>query len=559
MYFHAKSSHKLLNNDLSCPVLLRLISPGWLFLLIAAVLFIVEITLMSVLTWMPQITPIGKASLDATVLLCVFAVGFYLFFYRPLQIYTQNTTEQTKLSNNQHRDTLLNNTLYGAQTAERTLALLSPKRLVPLMVISIFLSETVVMFIISLMPQIPVPLEALFDASGLLIILSPTFYFFHYRPIQHHYLDRKKIIDKLSASEERLQLALQAVNDSLWDYDLVTGDAYVSPRGEKMLGFSPGEIEPSIEGWKVLLHPEEKEQVLILLNAHLDGQTSHYMLEHRLKCKDGGWIWVLARGQVVSRDAENRPLRMVGTHTDITPRKHAEEALRRSEEEIRSLSHKLIHTSEEEKKYLAQDLHDEFGQVLTAFQLGVEMLRDHRYDGDNDYQFHCNRLLKLVARLEVDLRNICDHLRPVMLDDIGLIATLRWHINEFVMVDKSIDIDFKVQGQQALSREQEIVLYRICQEGLNNIAKHARAGKVNIELVLNSVQVSLTIRDDGEGMDQSMLNKPTQTSWGLGLLGMRERAAAVGGHLTVESIKGQGTVVRAELPVTAAEGFSDAN
>ncbi|HKJ05229.1 MAG TPA: PAS domain-containing protein [Geopsychrobacteraceae bacterium] len=424
------------------------------------------------------------------------------------------------------------------------------------MIISIFSAETIIMFTLALLPPIPAILEALVDASGLLIILSPTFYFFHYRPIQHHYQDRKRIIERLSASEERLQLALQAVNDSLWDCNLTTGEIYVSPRGEKMLGYEPGEIEPNIEAWRDLLHPDEREHVLALQKKHLSGESSHYTTEHRLKSKnDAGWIWVLARGQVVSWNEEGTPVRMIGTHTDITLRKQAEEALKRSEEEIRSLSHKLIHTSEEEKKSLAQDFHDEFGQVLTAFQIGVEMLRDHRYEDESDYQFHCKRLLKLVARLEVDLRNICDQLRPVMLDDVGLIETLRWHINEFVLLYKSIDIDFQIKGDHHISREMEIVLYRICQEGLNNIVKHAGARKIKIELVFDPGQVALTITDDGHGMDEAFFKKLNHETWGLGLLGMRERAAAVGGRLIVESKIGKGTMVRAELPIKETEVF----
>lgn len=535
--------------SVSASGVMSLVSPKSLFPLVVISVFIVEITIMPFLTWLPQLSLPVAASIDAIILLVVISLIFYLSYYRPIYLYCRERDDTGTKS-------------YSIPRTARdkdTLHLISPRRLLPLMALSIFLSELIIMYFLTFLPEMSAPLEALIDSSGLLVILSPTFYFFHYRPLQHHYLDRKRIMDRLTKSEERFKLALEAGNDALWDYNLLTEEVYVSPRAETMLGFNPGEIEPNMAAWHELLHPDEKEQVLTTLHEHIAGQTSHYIAEHRLRTKNGDWIWVLARGYVVSWDDDNRPLRMVGTHSDITPRIEALEALRQSEEEIRNLSHKLMNTSEIEKKRLAQDLHDEFGQLLTAFQLGVEMLRDQQYGNEEDHKFHCDRLLKLVAHLEVELRSICDQLRPVMLDDVGLIETLRWHINEFSLLDRLIDIDFQVTGQQQLSRELEIVLYRICQEGLNNITKHANADRVKVELEMNSTQVSLTIHDNGQGLDDAPPREPNKSSWGLGLLGMRERAAAVGGLLKVESENGQGTTIRAELPITHTEVFSSAH
>lgn len=439
------------------------------------------------------------------------------------------------------------------------LSLLSPKRLVPLMLGAVFIAELGIMMMLTLLPPLSEPVRALFDASCLLLVISPIFYFALYRPILRQHQELKEMIDQLCVSEERYLLAVQAGDDSLWDCNLVTGDLYVSPRGATMLGFEPDEIESNIDAWRALLHPDEKDHVLAVQKEHLEGNSDHYVLEHRLKSKNGHWIWVLSRGQVVARGEDSQPLRAIGTHTDITQRKLAEESLRRREKEIRTLSHKLINTSEEEKKHLAQDLHDEFGQVLTAFKLEVEMLRNKLYGSKDEYLFHFDRLFKLISRLDDDLRTICDQLRPVMLDDVGLVATLRWHIREFMQQGKSIEVDFQINGQQSLSRELQIVLYRICQEGLNNVAKHAGPCNVDIALDLNPEHVSLTIQDNGRGIDDALLRNLNQASWGLGFLGMRERAAAVGGLLTVSSGKGQGVVIHAELPVCHTENLCHAN
>lgn len=431
---------------------------------------------------------------------------------------------------------------------------LSPHHLLPKMVLSIFIAESLVMFLLAALPPLPMTVEALIDSTTLLILLSPTFYFFHYRPLLQHYEGRKKVTDQLLESEERLVLTLKAVNDGLCDWNIESGTAYFSDRAQTMLGYQPGTFGNDIRCWHELVHPEDKQSVQQKLRAHIRGETDHYETEHRLKCKDGSWIWVLTRGKVIQRTASGRAQRMVGTHTDITIRKRSEEALRKSDEEIVALNHRLMLTAEEEKKHLAQDLHDEFGQVLTAFQLGVEMLRSHSYFGENEYQFHCARLLNMVATLETNLRHICDHLRPIMLEDVGLIETLRWYIKESSHIDNSLQVSFEVTGEESflrqkvvLPREIKIVLFRIFQEALTNVRKHAAATKVEVKLEYQSGVISFSVTDNGCGFGIEQRSPQGRRSFGL--LGMRERSAAIGGQLEIDSTPGEGTRVMIRVPL----------
>lgn len=428
---------------------------------------------------------------------------------------------------------------------------LSPSHLLRLMAISIFLAEAGVMFLLSYVPQMSVYFEALLDASALLIILSPTFFFFHYRPLMVHYRERREIVERLCNSEERLNLAMNAVNDGLWDWNVLTGEVYASVRSATMLGFQPGELGDRIEDWGERLHPDDRDEVDRLFKEHLEGGSEYYTAEHRLRHKDGHYIWVLGRGRVVSRSLDNRPRRMIGTYTDITKRKQVEEALRRSEEDIRSLSRVLMLNSEKEKKHLARDLHDEFGQVLSAFQLGVEMLRDHSYGPPEQYEAQCERLLSLVERLEVDLRHMCDHLRPVMLDDLGLVPALQWHLRQFAARHPEVKTSFSGAGLKVhLPQDHEIAIYRICQEALNNIGKYAQASRVEVELQLSTQGLRLSIRDDGIGFSEEQRWRKAGV-WGVGLLGMRERGAAAGGETVIESAPGEGTKVEVVLPLQA--------
>ncbi|VAX00279.1 diguanylate cyclase/phosphodiesterase (GGDEF & EAL domains) with PAS/PAC sensor(s) [hydrothermal vent metagenome] len=141
----------------------------------------------------------------------------------------------------------------------------------------------------------------------------------------------------LRESEEQLKLALEGANDGLWDWDIEKNIAYFSPRWQTMLGFDPGEIRPNKESKEELIHPADLKYVKQTLQEHLDNHTSIYQSEHRVKTKDGHWIWVLDRGKVVERSDDGKPLRMVGTHTDITERKLAEEAVRERETRIAAI------------------------------------------------------------------------------------------------------------------------------------------------------------------------------------------------------------------------------
>lgn len=141
--------------------------------------------------------------------------------------------------------------------------------------------------------------------------------------------DRKTAEAALHASEERLQLALTAASDGVYDVDLRTGAAYYSPGYYTMLGYAPGEFEPSDQAWRSLLHPDDKERALEMLARCLSGEAAEAETEFRLRTKTGEWRRIRSRGRVVQRDSEGRALRLVGTHRDITAEWEAHEEVRR--------------------------------------------------------------------------------------------------------------------------------------------------------------------------------------------------------------------------------------
>ncbi len=217
----------------------------------------------------------------------------------------------------------------------------------------------------------------------------------------------------------------------------------------------------------------------------------------------------------------------------------------KAEMEIRYLSRKLISGIEEAQKKLAQDLHDEFGQTLAALHMGVETLWNSMPDKLYHQKKNITHIINLIEQLGDKIRSISSDLRPDLLDDLGLVPTLEWHVRELKEKYDWLNMDFQAVGfKKRLSPECELVIYRIFQESMNNIIKHANAENVNIMLTYNYPKAILMVKDDGVGF-----NTKARTN-GIGLLGIRERAISVDGRIEIRSEKGQGTTIRVEVPVS---------
>ena len=149
--------------------------------------------------------------------------------------------------------------------------------------------------------------------------------------------DRRSIEEALRQSKERLALALDAATDGLWDWDVPTGKGYFSPRYYTMLGYQPGDFPASLDNWAALLHPDDKQFALGLVDGLTQGELDSFDGEFRMKAKSGEWRWILSRGKVVERDASGKPLRIVGTHVDVTKRREAESKLAESEQKYKAI------------------------------------------------------------------------------------------------------------------------------------------------------------------------------------------------------------------------------
>lgn len=225
------------------------------------------------------------------------------------------------------------------------------------------------------------------------------------------------------------------------------------------------------------------------------------------------------------------------------------EDLFESRQQLRDLSNFLQRIREDDRARIARELHDDLGQSLTALKMDMSWLKEQIPEELPILTEKADNMLELIDSIVESVRHIASNLRPGLLDDLGLAAALEWLLDEFSK-RHGITYDVRMEEDELdLPETLSITVFRIIQEALTNVARHARASRVDVSLQCHSNTVHLEIKDDGRGFDPS--RKPQHASYGL--LGMRERVAALGGHLGINSHPGKGTALCVRLPLLAAE------
>jgi PAS domain S-box-containing protein len=361
--------------------------------------------------------------------------------------------------------------------------------------------------------------------------------------------DRKRAERAVRESEERLRLAFAGAQEGVWDWNLETGAVVYSPRWKQMLGYDENDpaIEPHVRAWERLLHPDDKLRAGEVYDAVARGGM--YEGEFRLRHKAGHYINVLSRGYPVRGDADRKIVRIVGTHFDLTERKRAEAERARTE-----LLGRLVFAQEDERRRIAREMHDQFGEQLTALSRAIGGLKASCVS-DAGLAAQVEALERIAQRIDRDVDQLVWELRPTALDDLGLRAALANYVQDWSK-RVNIQVDLHTTGllDTRLSSEAETTLYRIAQEALTNVAKHAKATSVDVILERQGEAVLLIIEDNGVGFEA---DDTAKSEHGFGLLGMQERASLVGASLQIESAAGQGTTILLRMSVNPSASAVD--
>lgn len=458
----------------------------------------------------------------------------------------------------------------------------------------------------------------------------------------------------LQESECRWRFALEGAGESVWDWDIATDALHLSPRWKQMMGYPEDLPDGTLADWREHVHPDDLQHAMAERSAYASRVGGLRVSEYRVRCKDGSWKWIISRGMVIARDPGGRALRALGTHADITERKHAEQAqvhrvveaaadpmllvaadggiafanaaaqktfgyalaelagrqidelvpagldragaagdkcvhsgrrrdgsqfpvevslspfqmdrqpvviahirdlsdarratdlLQRSFTQLRQLSDHQEQIKEAERKRIARDIHDDLGQNLLALKMDVAALHARVAGGGGRLRERVKIVLDNINASIGSVKAIMNDLRPAMLE-LGLHPAVAWQIQQF---ERMTGIACRLttlapETEFGLDEGQTLAVFRILQESLSNVARHAQASDVRIALATGPGGFSMMVSDNGKGLQPGDRSKGNS----FGLMGIRERALFLGGELSITSSPGSGTVLRITIPL----------
>jgi PAS domain S-box-containing protein len=346
-------------------------------------------------------------------------------------------------------------------------------------------------------------------------------------------------IRELEGKQRDLEWLINSVDGIVWEG--VPGTlqfSFVSRQAERLLGY-PVErwYEPAF--WADHLHPDDAEWAMEFCTKEVIAGRPHDF-EYRMIAADGRVVWLR---DIVSLTTDTPPV-VHGIMVDITARKESEAELRASYQQVQQLAASLIHAKEAERSRIARELHDSISQQLATASIGLSVLTQQLTARQ---QSEARRLSSTLEQAIEAVRTLSHELHPAVLRHSGLIAALTSHCKEFrVRYGTKLTVD--VAELEEVRGESAVALFRIVQEALHNVAKHANARSVRITLKRADSAIELSIEDDGKGFDP---DRPWRTD-GLGLISIEERVRLLGGTIDLRSGPGTGTRLNVRMPLTTS-------
>jgi len=256
--------------------------------------------------------------------------------------------------------------------------------------------------------------------------------------------------------------------------------------------------------------------------------------------------------QIVQKRTAELTITIQALENEIAEHRKTEIALRESQVQLRELSRKILEAQENERKLIAQEIHDSIGGSLAAIKFALEEKLESMGQNPQSKVISLEKIISYVDTTIKETRRISAHLRPSLLDDIGLLATISWFCREFEKLHPEMQIDQQLNvAENAVPEMLKVVIYRVLQEALNNVGKHSEATRVRLQLDKEDNHLKLTVTDNGRGFDSAEKLSDATVASGLGLSGMRDRATLCDGEFEIASEKGEGTTVYVSLPCDA--------
>jgi PAS domain S-box-containing protein len=346
--------------------------------------------------------------------------------------------------------------------------------------------------------------------------------------------------EQLRRSEQRFRLA--AAGGDVWDWDIEHGTSAVQSNFWRRLGHTEPTDAQAFERLAALIHPEDRPGWQEALRAHLR-QRKPYHVEFRAQHRNGHWLWFRTQGQAMWNE-QGRAIYMAGTTYDVTQRREAEQAVAQARSELSQLTQRLMDQERETTTRIAHSLHDQLGQILGGARLHLDMALNHVQGVSHASRQRLDRVSSLVDYAIEEVRRVLTALRPPLLEDQGLYAALDNELRRGAAHELGLKVVLIADDSTQLTRwpaAVEHAAFMVAREALSNALKHAHAQRVEVFLCGDGGTLELAVCDDGVGLANAVLHgRPGH----LGMVGMRERAAAIGGLFTVQRSLTGGTTVK---------------
>ena len=363
----------------------------------------------------------------------------------------------------------------------------------------------------------------------------------------HDITERKLAEQRLRESETRFRQIAENIEEMFWITDLEGSNTiYISPAYERITGRSCESLYAAPKSWREYIHPEDRPRMEATF-ASDPGSTGDHT--YRIVRPDGSIRWIRDRGFPV-RDESGEVVRFAGIAEDITASKSAEEELQHVNEQLRVLSRRLFQVQEDERRHLARELHDEIGQALTAVKINLDSIEAVEGSAQS---LRLKEASTILDNLLWQVRQISLDLHSSLIDDLGLAPALRSLLDQqarraglrtqFCAAEPLQNVDPGIQTTG----------FRIAQEAITNVLRHAKAQSLSVHLQTGGGKLRMKIVDDGTGFSLAEIERRDRQEGGFGLLGMKERAALVGGRVQIISSTHKGTRVEVSLPLNAAD------
>ena len=377
---------------------------------------------------------------------------------------------------------------------------------------------------------------ALAAAVALLLALVLAYLWFRLRQERFGY---QAMLRRRRASEENFRELFQNASDAIWIHDLDGDITDVNRADEELVGYSRDQLIGM--NAREFLGDDARHLAARVRDKLMRGEPVEPRYTQRLIRGDGSEATIEITTRLIKRDGQ--PVAFQNIARDVT----REHKLRRS---LHFSLQKVLAAQEDERKRIARELHDDTAQSLLFLIHRLDALRDQMTtQAPAETARQLGQLHEIGVKTLTDLRRYTQKLRPAILDDLGLMAALEW-LADGIQSETAIEVDVRWDGPQPkISRDAQLALFRIAQEALNNVRKHAGADRVTLRLGVTKGQLVMSLADNGHGFEPPEQTAELSVSGKLGLLGMRERVELLGGELEIKSAPGGGTEVRALVPL----------